>query len=125
MLDELGGVEGLGEELEVVAAGAGAGEDFYRGGLAAEEDDAGLGEKLLDGDRCFNAVEVGHEDVGEDDLGGDAAGGIDRFLATIGCLGDEAAAIEDLNDGIGDEGFVVDDEDTEEWTIERFFVFRG
>ncbi len=58
----------------MVAALAGAGEDFDRGGLAAEEDDAGLGEELLDGDGSFNTVDVGHEDVGEDELGAGAAG---------------------------------------------------
>ncbi len=58
VFDELGGMEGFGEELEVVASYAGAGEDLYRGGLAAEEDDAGFGEELLDGDGGFHAVDV-------------------------------------------------------------------
>lgn len=105
------GVEGFGEELEVVATLAGAGEDFDGGGLSAEEDDAGGGGELADGDGGFDAVDVGHEDVGEDELGVDAAGGVDGLLAAVGCLGDEAAAVEDLADGVGDEGFIVDDED--------------
>ena len=95
----------------MVAALAGAGEDFYRGGLAAEENDAGFGKELLDGDGRFDAVDVGHEDVGEDELGVDAAGGVDGFPATVGGFGEEAAAVEDLYDGVGDERFVVDYED--------------
>jgi hypothetical protein len=87
VFDELGGVEGFSEELEVIAAGAGAREDFYGGGLAAEEDDAGFGEELLDGDGGFDSVDVGHEDVGEDELGADAAGGIDGFPAPVGRCG--------------------------------------
>gem|GEM_PF-3692769 len=82
VLDELEGVEGLGEELEVIATGAGAGENLHGGGLSAEEDDADVGEEFLNFDSRFDAVEIGHEDVGEEDLGGDAAGGVDGFLAT-------------------------------------------
>ena len=33
----------LRQELKIVAAFAGAGEDLYRGGLAAEQHDAGIG----------------------------------------------------------------------------------
>jgi hypothetical protein len=111
VFDELGGVEGFGKEFKVVATLAGAGEDFYGGGLTAEENDAGVGGELADGDGGFDAVDVGHEDVREDELGGDATGGVDGFLTAVGGLGDEAAAVEDLADGVGDEGFVVDDED--------------
>src|SRR5215472_5148075 len=50
VLNELGGVDGFGEELEGVAAVAGAGQDFDGGGLSAEEDDAGVGTVLADGD---------------------------------------------------------------------------
>jgi hypothetical protein len=110
VFDELGGVEGFGEEFKVVAALAGAGEDFYRGSLTAEEDDAGVGGELADGDGGFYAVDVGHQDVGKDELWVDVAGGVDGFLATVGGLSDEAAAIEDLADGVGDKGFVVDHE---------------
>ena len=101
----------------MVAATACTGEDLNRGGLAAEENDARVGQKLLDRDGSFHAVEVGHEDVGEDDLGDYAAGGLDGFLATVRSLGDEPAAIEDLHDGIRDECFVVDDEDAREMRI--------
>ena len=109
----------------MVAALAGSGQDLYRRGLAAEEDDAGFGKELLDGDGRFYAVDVGHEDVGEDELGGEAAGGVDGFPATVGCLGDEAAAVEDLNDGVGDEGFVVYDEDAGGSGGRRSIAFRG
>jgi hypothetical protein len=123
VFDELGGMEGFGEEFEVVASFAGAGEDFYGGGLAAEEDDAGVGGKLADGDGGFDAVDMGHEDVGEDEFGGDAPGGFDGFLATVGGLGDEAAAIEDLADRVGDKGFVVYDEDAREGVGVGSFAF--
>ena len=111
MLDELGGVEGLGQEFELVAALAGPGKNFYRRCLAAEEDDAGLGEERPNRDGGFDAVDVGHENVREDELGAGEAGGGDGFPAPIGRLGDEAVAVEDLNDGVGDEDFVVDYED--------------
>ncbi len=107
----MGGVDGFGQELEVVAAGAGAGEDFNGGGLAAEEEDAGFGKHLADGDGGFDAVDVRHEDVGEDEVRVEAAGGIDGVLAAVDGVGLIAVADEDLNDGVGDEGFVVDDED--------------
>lgn len=111
VLDELGGMERFGEELEVVAALAGSRENLDRGGLAAEEHNAGFGQKLLDGDGRFDTVNMGHEDVGKDELGVGAPGGFDGFASAVGSFGDESIAIEDLNDGIGDEGFVVYDED--------------
>jgi hypothetical protein len=112
VFEELGGVDGFGEELEVVAAGAGAGEDLNGGGLAAEEEDAGFGEHLADGDGGFDAVDVGHEDVGEDEVGLEGAGGVDGGLTAVDGGGFKAVALEDFDDGVGDEGFVVDDEDT-------------
>ena len=69
------------------------------------------GQMLRDLDGGFDAVDVGHQDVGEDELGAGAAGAFDGLLAAVGGLGDEAVAVEDLDDGVGDEGFVVDNED--------------
>jgi hypothetical protein len=114
VFDELDGMEGLGEELEVVAALARTGEDLDRSGLTAEEHDTRVGEEFLDGDGGFHAVKVRHEDVGEDDLGSDAAGGLDGFLAAIRSHSGEPTAIENLHDGVGDDCFVVYDEDARE-----------
>jgi hypothetical protein len=111
VLEEVDGVDGLGEELEVMTAGARAGEDFDGGGLSADEDDAGFGAEFANGDGGFYAVERGHEDVGEKDGGLKAAGSFDGVAAVIYGLGAESAADENLDDGVGDEAFVVDDED--------------
>lgn len=107
----MGGMDGFGEELEDVASFAGAGEDFYGRGLAAEEKDARVGAELADGDGRFDAVDVRHEDVREDELGAVALGLLDGFGAAVSSFGDEAVAVEDEHDGIGDELFIIDDED--------------
>jgi hypothetical protein len=123
VFDELGGVEGFGEEFEVVATLAGAGKDFYGGGLTAEEDDAGRRGEFADRDGGFNAVDVRHEDVGQDEFRGGAAGCVNGLLTAVRCFSEEAAAIEDLDDGVGDEGFVVYDKDAgQDGGLRRFTV---
>jgi hypothetical protein len=109
--EELGGVDGLGKQLEVIAAGTGAGEDFNRRGLAAEENDPGFGKEVADGDGSLDAVELRHENVGEDDLRVKVLGEVDGLLATVDGLSLEAVAVEDVDEGIRDERLVVDDED--------------
>ena len=125
VLDELGGVDGLGEELEGVAALAGAGEDFNRGRLSAEEDDAGVGTELADGDGGFDTVDLRHEDVGEDEVRAVARGLFDRLFAAVGSFGDEAVAVEDLNDGVGDDFFVIHDQDSGGRPLHFGFVAGG
>src|SRR5215469_8635746 len=93
VFDELGGVDSFGQELEGVAAVAGTGEDFDRGRLAAEEDDAGLGAVLTDCNGSFDPVDLRHENVGEDELGAVTSGLFDRLFAAVGSLGDEAVAV--------------------------------
>jgi hypothetical protein len=117
MLDELDRVDGLGEELEVVATLACPGEDLDRGGLAAEEHDARLRKELLNHDRSFHAIKMRHEDVGENDLGSDAAGSFDGFHATVRSHSNKPAAVENLHDGVGDERFVVYYKDARERVI--------
>src|ERR1700744_4526307 len=112
VLDELRGVNGFGQEFEGVAALAGAGENFDRGGLSAEENDAGVGTVQADGNGGFDTIDLRHEDGGEDGGGGVGRGPLDRLFAAVRGFGDEAVAIEDLNNGIGDDLFVIDDEDS-------------
>jgi hypothetical protein len=108
--EEFGRVDRLGKQLEVVAEGTGAFEDFYRGGLATEEHDAGAGEVLADGDCGLYAIEVRHEDVGEDGFGSREAGGLDGVFAAISSVGQKTVAVQDLNNGVCDEHFVIDNE---------------
>lgn len=112
VFDELRGVDGLGEELEVVAAFAGTGENFNRCRLSAEENDARVRTMLADGDGCFDAVDLRHEDIGENKLRAVTVSFVDRFLAAVSGFGDEAVAVEDLNDGVGDDFFVIYDKDS-------------
>jgi hypothetical protein len=127
VLEELDGVDGLGEELEVVAAGACAGEDFDGGGLSANEDDASFGAEFEDGDGGFYAVECGHEDIGEKDGGLEAASYVDGIVAVVDGLSLKAAAGEDLDQSVGDEAFIVYDEDEGIGRLTRgvFLEFRG
>src|ERR1700761_5487281 len=112
VLDELRGVDGFWKEFEGVTALAGAGENFDRGGLSAEKNDAGVGTVHADGNRGFDTIDLRHEDVGEDEVGAVTASPLNRLFAAVRGFGDEAIAIEDLNNGIGDDLFVVDDEDS-------------
>jgi hypothetical protein len=76
--DQLGGVDGLGEEFEIVAAGAGAGEDLDRGGLSAEQNDAGCRQELADGDGGFHAIELRQSER--------MSSGVMRRAASMACV---------------------------------------
>src|SRR5580698_6426544 len=125
VLDELRGVDGLREEFEGVAALAGSGEDFDRGGLPAEENDARVRAVLADGNTGLDTIDLRHENVGEDELGAAAMGLVDRLLAAVGSFGDEAVAVDDLDNRVGDDFFVIYDEDSRGRALLLGFVADG
>ena len=106
-------MDGFGEELEGVAFGLGFTHELAGGGLSGEEEDAGGGKFLADFDAELDSGHFGHEDVAENDVGLDLAGGYESCLSAEGFDGVESMKIEDGGDGLGDEGFVVDNEDAE------------
>jgi len=58
-----------------------------------------------------------HQHVGKHELGLDAASGFDGVLPAVHCLGDEAAAIEDLHDRVGDQCFIVHHQNARKWVL--------
>jgi hypothetical protein len=117
MLNELGGVDRLGKELEGIATRSGAGKNFKRCRLTGEEHDTRVRAELRDLDSNFDAVNVRHQYVRKDKLRAGTARHLDGLCATVGCFGDEAIAIQDLNNSVRDEDFIVDDEDAWCWSL--------
>ncbi len=101
----------LGEQFEVVASLAGAGENLDGSGLAAEEHDAGVGAGFADRDRGFYAVDMGHHHVGKHQFRAVLLREVDRVGAGVGGFGDEAVAIQDLDDCVRNKSFIVNNQD--------------
>jgi len=103
-------VDGLGESGEVVAGAARFFKEVDGGGLAGEEEDLALREFAGQCDGEIDATHSGHDDVGDEELGSDVEGEGERTGAIVGCVGVEAALRENDGEGVGDDSFVVDDE---------------
>jgi len=110
MFDELRWMNGLRQKFESVTAFFGALEDLDRGSLAAEKNDARVGTEIANGDGGFDAVDMRHQNVRQQKVRATTPGDLYRFRARVCRLGDEAVAVENLHDGVGDKSFIVDDE---------------
>src|SRR5271170_3716396 len=73
-LEEVGGVDGLGESGEVVAGVAGFFKEVDGRGLSREEEHLALRELAGQGDGEIDAAHSGHDDVGDEELGSDPEG---------------------------------------------------
>jgi hypothetical protein len=111
-VEDLIRVNGLEENLEVVAADPGIAEEVGGSGLAGEQQDAAAGYHAGDLNSGFNATHTGHNDVGEENVRMEMARGLDSFLAAINGSGFEAILIENHAQGVGDDAFVVGDKDS-------------
>src|SRR6185312_12335849 len=112
MLDQLRRMNRLGQQLEVVSALLGPGENLDGSGLPGEKHDAGVGAELRDLDCGFHAIDLRHQHIGKHQLRAGTFGDLDGLLAAVGGFGDKAIAVQDLDDGIGDKSFVIDNKDS-------------
>ena len=103
-------MDGLGESGEVVAGVAGFFKEVDGRGLSREEEHLALRELAGQGDGEIDAAHSGHDDVGDEELGSDPEGEGEGTGAIVGCVGFETALRENDGEGVGDDPFVVDDE---------------
>lgn len=107
--EQLAGMEGAIEEFEAEFADHLAFAGAERGG--GKENDAAGGVQLAHAPGGFDAADATHADVGEDDVG---PGGFDPFQGVFAAVeggGFVSLEPEDGGQGVGDEVFVIDDED--------------
>ncbi len=109
--EEVGGVDWFGEDLELVALGAGFFEEVGGGGLAGEEKNLAVGAPGAGGDGGFDAGHAGHDDVGDEHVGFKGIERFDGFFAAVDGARLEARLIEDDGEGVGDHLLIVGDED--------------
>jgi hypothetical protein len=105
-------MDGLEEDFEVMAADAGVAHEVGSGGLAGEQQDAARGDHGADLNGGLDAAHAGHDDIGEEDFGDKMARGLDGFLAAVDGGGFEAILVENQSQSIGDDAFIVGDEDS-------------
>src|SRR5271170_3241198 len=72
--EQILGMDGLCEYLELVALSAGAVEQISGGGLAGEEQNLACRQQFANPDGGIDAVEVGHDDVADEHVGLEGAG---------------------------------------------------
>lgn len=111
-VEDLFGVNGFEEDLEVVAADPGIAQEVGRGGLTREEQDAASGDHAGNLNGGFDPAHPRHDDVREKDVGMKMARGFNGFLTAVDSGGFEAILGENHSQGIGDDSFVVGDEDS-------------
>jgi hypothetical protein len=104
-------VDGLRQDLELVALGAGAFQQVGRRRLAGEEQDLAARQELADVDGRLDAVHVGHDHVADDEVGLDRTGALDGSGAGVDGRSVETGLVEDDGQGIGDDLLVVYDKD--------------
>ncbi len=109
-LEHVGGMDGFQEGGEVVAFLA-RGEDVVIAIVAGEEQDLAVGYGVDDGDGELNAVDVAEADIAEEELWTEIEGHLEGGFAVIGDACGEAGAREQGGDAVGDEFFIVHDED--------------
>jgi hypothetical protein len=102
-------VDGLEENLEVMAADTGVAQQVGGGGLAGEQQDAAFGNHGANLNRGFDAAHARHDNVGEKEAGTEVARGFNGFLAAVDSGGFEPALVEDHPQSVGDDAFVIGD----------------
>jgi len=104
---EVGGVDGLGEDFELVAALAGFFEQVGGGCLAGEQQNFAVGQLRLSCDGGLDAGHSSHDDIGDEHVGLEGIEGFDGFLAAVDgtCL--KAGLVENDGERVGDYLFVV------------------
>jgi len=107
---QVGGVHGFGENLELVAQGAGLLEEIRGGGLSGEEENLAVGHLGAGRDGGLDAGHSGHDDVGDEHVGLEAVEALDGLLATVDGAGFEAGLVENDGESVGDHLFIVGDE---------------
>ena len=65
----------------------------------------------------FDTVDVGHHHVGQHKLRPVPPGQLDRLLPGVRRFGDKAVPVEDLDDRVRNQGFVVDNKNTWRWCV--------
>ena len=104
-------MDGLGEDLELVALVARLLQQTGGGGLAAEEQDLAVWSLGARGDGGLDAVDAGHDDIGYEHVWLEAVEGLDGGLSAVDGARLEAGLVEDDGQRVGDDLFVVGHED--------------
>ena len=100
----------LWQQLKLVAAGTGTFQNFQRSGLPAEEDDARRRTVAADRNRRFHTVEMRHGNIAQHGLRLQIARDFNGLAPTVSGVGLETVAVQYLNDGVGDKGFIIDNQ---------------
>ena len=80
-------------------------------GLTGEQQDFAVGHAAPDGDRQVDAAQTGHDHVGEQQVGRNRLCNLESGFSVVGGHCRETCLLEYHGEGVGDDGFVVHDED--------------
>src|SRR3569833_1314818 len=100
-------MNGLGDELELIAMATTFLKYFRDAGLTREEQDRAAGIVLAHGDREFDTIHPRHEHVCEHPVRLEAGGLVERIEPVVRSNGIEAGIAENLGEGVGDEALIV------------------
>jgi len=104
-------VKRLGENFESIAGCVFLFEHFGGRGLAGEQEDANIGQQGFHPDGCFDAIQFRHDDVRDEQVRLESGRHFQGLHAGIDRLGFKAALIKDHRKGVGDDPFIVGDQD--------------
>src|SRR6185312_16123060 len=105
-------MNGLGENLELVALCACLLQKVSGGGLAGEEEDLALWQAAAGDDCSFDAGHAGHDDIADEHVGLELFDGLDGLFAPEHGTRVEASLVENDCERIGNDLLVVGDEDS-------------
>lgn len=113
LLQKFTGVDGFGEQLEIMAAPPGFFEQVGSSGLTGEEQHAAVLRGFADLNGEIDAGEAGHDNVADEQVGRLGASGLESFQRIREGGGLKAASAKDCSKRHGYDRFVIHDENAE------------
>jgi hypothetical protein len=109
------GVNGLGENFQLMPIAASAGQMIGGVRLAGDEDYATSGDELENADCGFNSGDTAHDYICNEDVGPAHCGDCDRILSAADGFGFVTAEAENLRQRAGDDGVIIGNQNAEFW----------
>ena len=111
-LEQVGGMDGLDEEVEIVTADASFIQEVFHVGLTRQEQNPAIGQQVANVNSDFDACKLGHQHVANQNVGFPFACLRECGRSVVYGNGLEPISVEDDLESVGNDSFVISDEDT-------------